>query len=134
VPETERGLARTAALDRIGPCSPSTNRLGRGRVGDCGFPRQRGDQFHLRAQLQVQVQQHDEADADPDVEDEIDAASDADQLSQLRAVLGNPYEIDPSRCDEYGQERDEGRSRILGPGIQQDRGQQAREGELRDHR
>ena len=74
------------------------------RIGDRDLPRQRRDQFRLGTQLQVQIEQDDEAEADPGVQDEVDAAADADQLGELRAVLGKPDEVEPRRRDRAGSE------------------------------
>src|SRR4029077_7586858 len=65
---------------RFTHCQYWLSGVGRLRVGDRVFPRQRGDHAGLGAQLQMQVEENDQADADPDVEDKVDAAADPDQF------------------------------------------------------
>jgi hypothetical protein len=84
-------------------------------VGDRELSRQDRDDLHLRPQLEMNVQEDDQADHNPEVEDEVDAAADADQSSQPRRMVGNPHEIEPGDRREDGQDPDNRRASVFGP-------------------
>src|SRR5438132_1234538 len=52
----------------------------RAGVRDGKFPRQHGDQLHMRAQLEVEIEQKEQTDHDPDIDKEVDTAADADEF------------------------------------------------------
>src|SRR5687767_4096 len=101
---------------------------------DCELPRQHCDQLHLRPQLQVEVEQNENADDDPDINEEIDAAADADDLGKVGCMGGSPHEIKSSRRGNRTQEADDRRAAVLDPGIKQRPQQQDCEDVLSDHR
>ena len=83
---------------------------GRARVGDGDLPRQRRYQLHLRAQLQMQVQHHHQTDDHPDIENEIDAAADADQACQPRRVRRQPDKVQARGRDGHRHQADRWRA------------------------
>src|SRR5262249_848176 len=91
-----RLTARTARRARPGGRTGSlaTCLVRSQRIGDGDLARQERDQLQLGAQLEMQVEQHDQADHHPHIEDEIDAAADADEFGEARRVRRKPHEVE----------------------------------------
>src|SRR5579872_4094791 len=92
-------------------------RFWRTRVGQRDFPHQGRNQLRLRAQLEMEIEQQDEADHYPSINNEIDAAANANQSGEPSRMRRQPDKVKSRGRNEHRQDGNKRSAPVFAPGI-----------------